>query len=267
MGLEEDEIVDKPHVLSRFYKGLSQRYQLFLDQWTPYTLSRWIATILLGILFMCRIVHVQGFYIVTYALGIYHLNLLIAFLTPKIDPALELESENEDGPSLPTKSNEEFRPFMRRLPEFKFWHAATKSIIIAFVCTFFEMFNVPVFWPILVVYFVILFCLTMKRQIKHMIKYRYVPFTTGKPRHAGKSVPVQSNSLVRLMGSTPSSDADDVKPLIPAQPAIIPTTIAVEPPAVPQSLMALSNCCQANASIERSLSPPLRSSFPPHLHK
>ncbi|CDW59613.1 protein RER1 [Trichuris trichiura] len=209
MGLEEDEIVDKPHVLSRFYRGLSQRYQLFLDQWTPYTLSRWIATIVLGILFMCRIVHVQGFYIVTYALGIYHLNLLIAFLTPKIDPALELESgraelqrrlsksfspfaENEDGPSLPTKSNEEFRPFMRRLPEFKFWHSATKSIIIAFICTFFEMFNVPVFWPILVIYFVILFCLTMKRQIKHMIKYRYVPFTTGKPRHAGKSVPVQS---------------------------------------------------------------------------
>lgn len=28
---------------------------------------------------------------------------------------------SEDGPSLPTKSNEEFRPFMRRLPEFKFW--------------------------------------------------------------------------------------------------------------------------------------------------
>ena len=30
----------------------------------------------------------QGWYIVTYALGIYHLNLFIAFLSPKIDPAL-----------------------------------------------------------------------------------------------------------------------------------------------------------------------------------
>lgn len=27
----------------------------------------------------------------------------------------------KDGPSLPTKSNEEFKPFIRRLPEFKFW--------------------------------------------------------------------------------------------------------------------------------------------------
>ena len=30
----------------------------------------------------------QGWYIVTYALGIYLLNLFIAFLTPKTDPAL-----------------------------------------------------------------------------------------------------------------------------------------------------------------------------------
>ena len=30
----------------------------------------------------------QGWYIVTYALGIFHLNLFIAFLSPKIDPAM-----------------------------------------------------------------------------------------------------------------------------------------------------------------------------------
>lgn len=36
----------------------------------------------------------------------------------------------------------------------------------ATVCTFFEAFNVPVFWPILVMYFIMLFCITMKRQIK-----------------------------------------------------------------------------------------------------
>ena len=35
----------------------------------------------------------QGWYIVTYALGIYHLNLFIAFLSPKIDPALEFEGK------------------------------------------------------------------------------------------------------------------------------------------------------------------------------
>ena len=36
--------------------------------------------------------------------------------------------------------------------------------------TFFSIFNIPVFWPILLLYFIALFFLTMKRQIKHMIK-------------------------------------------------------------------------------------------------
>ncbi|CAG8466272.1 15889_t:CDS:2 [Dentiscutata erythropus] len=70
---------------------------------TPYVAYRWIATA---------------------ALGIYLLNLFLAFLQPKFDPSLELdiaESEVEEGPSLPTKAEEEFRPFIRRLPEFKFW--------------------------------------------------------------------------------------------------------------------------------------------------
>lgn len=31
---------------------------------------------------------VQGWYIVTYAIGIFMLNQFIAFLTPKIDPAM-----------------------------------------------------------------------------------------------------------------------------------------------------------------------------------
>lgn len=46
--------------------------------------------------------------------------------------------------------------------------------------TFFSVFDVPVFWPILLSYWVVLFVLTMRRQISHMIKYRYVPFSTGK---------------------------------------------------------------------------------------
>lgn len=63
----------------------------------------------------------QGWYIITYALGIYYLNLLIAFLTPKIDPMMA-DDFDEDGPSLPTSTSDEFRPFIRRLAEFKFWY-------------------------------------------------------------------------------------------------------------------------------------------------
>ncbi|CAG8572646.1 17757_t:CDS:2 [Cetraspora pellucida] len=117
---------DKDNVKAQYKDGIlsitiPKKYQKFLDEVTPYVTYRWIATTLLGLLFMIRIISVQGFYI---ALGIYLLNLFLAFLQPKFDPSLEMdiaESEVEEGPSLPTKADEEFRPFIRRLPEFKFW--------------------------------------------------------------------------------------------------------------------------------------------------
>lgn len=59
-------------------------------------------------------------------------------------------------------------------------YSITKAFCIAFVMTFFSAFDVPVFWPILLFYWVVLFTLTMRRQISHMIKYKYVPFSFGK---------------------------------------------------------------------------------------
>ncbi len=43
------------------------------------------------------LVSVQGWYIVTYGLGIYLLNLLLAFLSPKIDPAMMDDEEDNEG--------------------------------------------------------------------------------------------------------------------------------------------------------------------------
>jgi len=174
----------KPNVLRRVVKRYSEIYQTLLDKTTPHQVPRWLCWLFLTTLYGIRVYILQGWYIVTYALGIYLLNLFIAFLSPKIDPALT--DNDDDGPSLPTKADEEFRPFIRRLPEFKFWYSALKAVIIAMICTCFDALNVPVFWPILVMYFIILFTITMKRQIKHMIKYRYLPFTHGKTKYRGK---------------------------------------------------------------------------------
>ena len=50
------------------------------------------------------------------------LQLFLAFLTPKFDPALEeMEAAEQQEQGLPMKSDDEFKPFIRRLPEFKFW--------------------------------------------------------------------------------------------------------------------------------------------------
>ncbi|KAL1848884.1 hypothetical protein VTK73DRAFT_10054 [Phialemonium thermophilum] len=165
---------------------LQMQFQALLDRSTPYVLYRWVGTGVGLLLFFARIFWAQGWYIVAYALGIYLLNLFLAFLQPKFDPSNEaIDNEMEDGSvgTLPTKQDEEFRPFIRRLPEFKFWLSASRAIAISFVCSWFEIFNVPVFWPVLVVYWLMLFILTMRRQIQHMIKYRYVPFTFGKARY------------------------------------------------------------------------------------
>ncbi|KAG1078439.1 hypothetical protein G6F42_024265 [Rhizopus arrhizus] len=103
---------------------LERRFQQILDQVTPFTPYRWAGTSVLLVLFMFRVIYAEGWYIIAYALGIYILNLFLAFLTPKFDPSVEMDTqanEMEEGPSLPMKNDEEFKPFIRRLPEFKFW--------------------------------------------------------------------------------------------------------------------------------------------------
>lgn len=53
-------------------------------------------------------------------------------------------------------------------PSFFFYGrlSSTRATLIALFCTSSEVFDVPVYWPILVVYFFVLFALTMRRQIQ-----------------------------------------------------------------------------------------------------
>ncbi|CAL8107529.1 unnamed protein product [Calicophoron daubneyi] len=165
--------------IPQYLRYVQHSYRRYLDNVTPYLVPRWVFTSLLFVFYCVRVIVIQGYYVVSYALGIFLLNRLIGFLSPKMDP----ETSSDESTVLPTKSSEEFRPFLRRLPELKFWNSCTIAVLISVLCTFFDFLDIPVFWPILVMYFLMLFYLTMKRQILHMIKYRYLPFTYGKPRH------------------------------------------------------------------------------------
>ena len=161
----------------------TQLYQTFLSKATPHTLARWATTISLLVGFMLRVVLGEGWFLIAYALGIYMLNLLLAFLTPKFDPAIQLDNiADADGPGLPVQSDDEFRPFIRRLPEFQFWHSATRAIAISLLLSVTRLTDVPVFWPILLIYFLFLVSLTLHKQVQHMIKYKYLPFDMGKLR-------------------------------------------------------------------------------------
>ncbi|XP_044469359.1 protein RER1C-like [Mangifera indica] len=188
----DDHLSSSPMaVISRWRFNVSQRYQHLLDKAVPHILYRWLACLAVVFIYALRVYLVQGFYIITYGLGIYMLNLLMGFLSPQIDP----EMSDGLGPTLPTRESDEFRPFVRRLPEFKFWYCITRSFCIGFVMTFFSVFDVPVFWPILLFYWVMLFTLTMRKQIMHMIKYKYVPFSFGKQQYGKRASPSDSISL------------------------------------------------------------------------
>lgn len=190
-GVAAGGLAEESPLIKKLREG-GKIYQFYLDKSTPHSVPRWIGTLVLLLVFGIRVYYVQGFYLVSYALGIYILSLLMGFLSPLADPETESSS---DGPVLPTRGSDEFKPFIRRLPEFKFWHSVTKALAIAFVLTFFSAFDVPVFWPILLCYWIVLFVLTMKRQIAHMIKYRYVPFSIGKQKYGGKKPSSASNAV------------------------------------------------------------------------
>jgi len=124
-----------------FFRSLRTRFQKIIDDSTPHSQIRWGFTGGVLFLYILKILIWGGWYIISYALAIYVLNSLLGFLTPLVDPALDedsLDDENADGPSpLPTNSSDEFKPFIRKVHEFKFWYKVTQALLLAFTCTFF----------------------------------------------------------------------------------------------------------------------------------
>lgn len=187
------------------YYSVKRAVQYWLDKSTIHIVPRWVVFGVVLALFFLRIYLIQGYFIVAYGLGIFLLNNFIAFLSPLDDPT-DVGGQRDDGLSLPStaKEGKEYRPFARRLPEFKFWMACTRGVCTSFCMTFFSVFDVPVFWPILLVYFGVLFFMTMKRQIAHMYKHKYVPISFGKAKYkdAGKEKGEYGGGMAGSIGQT-----------------------------------------------------------------
>jgi hypothetical protein len=130
-------------------------------------------------LYVLRVLLWPGFYIVSYGLALYLLNVLVDFVSPLEDP--ELASLNSEA-ELPTRADDEYRPFMRKLPEFASWLRASRALTLGLLMTLVPALDVPVFWPILLVYFAMLFVSTMRQRVSHMLRHRYLPFSFGKPQ-------------------------------------------------------------------------------------
>ncbi|GAW80095.1 RER1 protein [Plasmodium gonderi] len=183
--------------LPDLYKKLINTHNYYIDKTTLYVKTRWFVLLGLFIMYVLRIYYVTGFYVVTYALSIFLLNLFLRFLTPHNIEEIYEQYENENnGLLLPMKhtpepkndnpdDKKEFRPFLRKLNEFKFWLYASRAILISTFCTFFPFLDIPVFWPLLLFYFICLFFATMKEQVKNMIRFKYLPFNTATKQTYG----------------------------------------------------------------------------------
>jgi len=89
--IDESDIKDYVNRNRLSLSSLPQRYQKYLDDVVPYRLPRWAFVAVLLVIYAVRVMLLQGWYIVTYALAIYLLNIFIAFISPKFEPLLEEE--------------------------------------------------------------------------------------------------------------------------------------------------------------------------------
>lgn len=159
-----------------------QLLQTLQDKLLPHQRLRWVATTLFLALYVLRVVWIGGFYVVSYCLAVFVLSQGLHFLTPL---QADLEDEQADQPVLPIRSADEFRPFLRKLSEFLFWRNVCLALLSAGLLTFVEALDIPVFWPVLLMYFLVLFLSTMRRQLSHMAKHGYLPFDLGKKHYSG----------------------------------------------------------------------------------
>ena len=168
----------------------------------------------------------------TDAHAIYLLNLLLAFLQPKFDPSLQddlMADEIEEGGDpvlspLPSQRDDEFRPFVRRLPEWQFWWASSpwRGCCCALTYLHFQAIIHPCYISRSILHFfggfrcsgvlaylgclffrslcadhaqtntVIYFFISSKNRLlmlsrRHMIKYKYIPFDIGRKARYGRA--------------------------------------------------------------------------------
>jgi hypothetical protein len=87
------------------------------------------------------------------------------------------------------------------------WWSSTVAIVVAIYTTFFSIFDLPVFWPVLVIYFIMLFFLTMHRQWLDMKRLKYVPWDIGNKK-TYKSDPKRMSVMPRDAASVARAAMD-----------------------------------------------------------
>ncbi len=143
-------------------------YRQVMAMSLPRKKERWAFAAFLTVIFLLRVLISRKWIFIAYCLYVYILSRVIMFVTPMVEP-------DDDDVALPTYDNDEYRPFVSRLPEFTFWQKYVEGHGIAIVLTLTTWTNIPVVWQILVVYFILLAGLSIGKEVVKMRKFKYAP--------------------------------------------------------------------------------------------
>lgn len=155
--------------------------QITQDKLAPKPNIRWGFTLLLVVLYALKVIISQSHALISYCVGVYLVHGFIMFATPKDDRIPDpFEIEADDTEYCPLNIDNDLKPFIRNMPEYSFWVFCTKIIGISLFLTFFAFTDIPVYVPILVVYFIFMMIVTGFKLWQHSRKYNYNPFFQSK---------------------------------------------------------------------------------------
>ena len=161
-------------------------YYSLVGRLVLYPRARWLCTLLLVTAYIYNAQR-ASYDVATYLIGFYLLQLLLSYYTPQ-----GVEDEPQESQSdyyylgseefiVPEGAEEEAtgvergedKPLLRSMGELQVWERATFAFIMGLVCTYFKMLQIDVFWPLLLVYFLVLVVYTLQKILKTMEKHRY----------------------------------------------------------------------------------------------
>merc|ERR1711915_480593 len=155
----------------RFFKSQLHKYRGLA---ATHPKLRWGAFLALTVVCIYRCV-VHQYYAALYFHSIFLMASLFMRMTPFGVPNVMDMNNSEFNNMLPIRSNQE-KAFDAKLPEFEFWEKVTISTILTILATFFSIFKIAVYWPILAIYVVFLFVVFSFKHYKHMKLHNYNPF-------------------------------------------------------------------------------------------
>ncbi|KAF7700708.1 Protein RER1 like protein [Cucumispora dikerogammari] len=158
-----------------YLQKLQHKYRSLI----PKIYLRWSIFLFLVFSFLFKVLIItQSHYLVSYTIGVFIIHEFVKFCIPADEniPDPFDDFHNSDITLILDEDNDDSKPFYRKLSEFHFWQNSTFILCIGILCSFFEVFDIPVYGIVLALYFITVVIITIKNLYFHSKKFKYNPF-------------------------------------------------------------------------------------------